>query len=163
MKMLSKNLPLRATLFLALQLSISHVSACGFHSSFEVGANIPRGATWLVIRSYSAVQEGRVPATDKLEGDAGFRRASWWLNLFTRELQKHGVKESYIYLADVGLWAKYQHHAPKRLQLELAPKQQDYNVVVLTSETLSALVSDEITLSRALEFGIISLSESVVG
>ncbi|MGL6259221.1 hypothetical protein [Vibrio sp. WXL210] len=161
--MIYRKLSLLPTLALILSLGTPQVSACGFHSSFEEDANIPRGATWLVIRSYSAVQQGRVPAIEKLEGDAGFRRASWWLNLFTREFQKHGVEESYIYLADVALWAKYQHQAPTRLQLELAPEQQDYNVVVLTSETLGALVSEEITLSRAKELGIISVSEGAVG
>ena len=131
-------------LFFALSFS-SH--ACLLHPALNAqGATIPKGAVWVNIQTQLAMQNGSLIPAQLQSGDAGFRQVSWWLRLFVRSLSEPGMEDFYIYIADIGLWAKHSVNGNVQLELEVEPEQEKSNVIILSRQTLQAIISQELDL-----------------
>ncbi|MEZ9703373.1 hypothetical protein [Vibrio breoganii] len=145
---------IRASVILMLLASQS-AFACLFHAAVpNSDTNIPQGADWTVLRALHHENSQMLTPITKLEGIAGFQRATWWLTLLTKDLESKGVAETYIYLADVGMWSYYQGSNSTRLSFEVEPK-GDFPYLVLTQVTLSNIVSGNITFNQATDSRLI--------
>ncbi|MBC7002986.1 hypothetical protein BIZ37_10490 [Photobacterium sp. BZF1] len=140
-------------LFIALSFS---THACLLHPALNAqGTSTPKGAVWVDIQTQLAMQNGALEPAQLQTGEAGFRQVSWWLRLFTRMLSESGVTHSYIYIADIGLWAKHNVNGNVQLELEVEPEQESSNVIILSRQTLQAIISQNLTYQQGVELGIV--------
>lgn len=141
---------LKHTTALLLMLISHSTFACLFHAQVSTSQlNIPSGADWTILRAMKLENNRELEPITKLESTAGFQRATWWLQLLTKDLEDKGIKETYIYLADVGLWSYYQSTSPNKISFEIEPE-GDFPYLVLTQVTLSNIVSGNITFNQAM-------------
>ena len=125
--------------------------ACVFHATLSADdMYIPQGADWTILRTLEHKNNQQLTAIAKLEGQAGFRRATWWLRLLSKELEDRGIEDTYIYLADVRMWSYYQASNPVKVSFETEPK-GDFPYLVLTQITLSNIVSGNISFDQAMD------------
>ena len=131
--------------------------ACGFHFS-SPDSNVYPGSNQVFLRNIFAQSAGLVQRIDDVEGEFGFRRASLWLGMMSRQLEQMGIRESYILLVDVPMWNHHDLSAFTRLNLDLKNAPEDDGVVLMTTQAgLSALVLEEIDYSAALSEGILMI------
>lgn len=117
----------KLSIFLAVLLFSSIAFSCPFHMSMEYDDNSPvlPGTMQSVLAGMYAEQTGLINPVVTLEGIPAFQRASWWLNLFSRKLEKQGVNNVYILLADVPLWSSYGISNEGKLEVDINPP-EDY-------------------------------------
>lgn len=134
-----------------LLLTSSSVFACLFHAKpSDLNTNIPSGSDWTVLRAMEQEQEQQLESIAKLEGSAGFQRATWWLKLLSQELENQGISQTYIYLADVGMWSYYNPSGTTKMSIEVNPK-GEFTYLVITQIALSNILSGKISFNEAKE------------
>ena len=129
--------------------------ACGFHFSDEETAY--PGAMYVFWKNLTAQHTSVIQKIDPIEGESGFRRASWWLQLMSSQLEQLGVEKSYILLVDIPLWSHYDRSAFQKLTVDFdaAPKEDEDIVLMTTQAGLNALIMGDIDYSKALSEGIL--------
>lgn len=89
-----------------------------------------------------------------IEGQAGLRRASWWLNLMTKN-NPELPKGAYVYVVDRHLWSRISE-SDNTIEVHVSPPTDNVKVLQLSEATLHNLVSDQITLTQARELGVLT-------
>ncbi|WP_394242188.1 hypothetical protein [Vibrio astriarenae] len=135
------------------------VYACLLHAAFSKDIDQPPGALWVQIQTQVLMQEGKLSPTRLLESDAGFRQVHWWLTLLSKELYDTGQEDTYLYLVDIGLWVKYQRSGGGKLEYEVFPDTNNESVIILARQTLHAIVSEQMTLAKALDMEVVANTE----
>ena len=125
--------------------------------SMEYDDNSPvlPGTMQLVLAGMYAEQTGVINPVVTLEGLPAFQRASWWLNLFSRKLEKQGVNDVYILLADVPLWSSYGISNEGKLEVDINPPEDYANTIMLTHVGLQAIIEGNISMQEAFDNNII--------
>ncbi|MGL6258771.1 hypothetical protein [Vibrio sp. WXL210] len=141
----------------ALTLSSASMG-CGFHLSGEDGEPLHPGSTYVIWRTITAEKTKLIEPVPSLEGEAGFRRASWWLTLLARQLEELGVEQTDILIADVPLWSRYEASGSRLIQIDTgAPSVPSSPLVLTTLSGLNALITGQIDLISALEQGFVQV------
>ncbi|GEA51481.1 hypothetical protein VIN01S_22850 [Vibrio inusitatus NBRC 102082] len=141
----------RRTFVILLLLLSQPTFACVFHATLSADdMYIPQGADWTILRSLEHENNQQLTSVSKLEGQAGFQRATWWLKLLSKDLADRGIEDTYIYLADVRMWSHYQASNPAKMSFETEPR-GDFPYLVLTQITLSNIVSGTISFDQAMD------------
>ncbi|MBY5948878.1 hypothetical protein [Photobacterium rosenbergii] len=138
-------------------------SSCLFHGNVD-GTLSPKGAPWTLVTTQLEVNQGGLLPIKILDGDAAFRRAMWWLNLFTRSIEQQStLDEVYIYLTDAKLWAYFNRDNSPMLQFENNPATlSSVEYIALSQTTLSNILSDQITIAQGVDKELVLLSPGFV-
>lgn len=110
------------------------------------------GALDVAIATQKAIRADAILKPSSLDGKKGLRRASWWINLLV-ERYPDQLNGSYIYLVDSQLWSKY--NVGTRVTIHVQAPGSAESVVLLSEATLNSLVNHNITLSKAIELGLV--------
>ncbi|MDO6541513.1 hypothetical protein [Photobacterium sanguinicancri] len=144
---------------LLLVLSLLGASSASWACSYDGQLNNPfaesyPGSLGIALATQRAISQQQITQTNKLEGQPGLRRASWWLQLFVKRSTQL-PNDIHIYLVDSQLWSKY--HAGKPLKIHSKPPSSDDAVLMLSESALDNLVSKKITFTQAINMGLIKL------
>lgn len=104
-------------------------------------------ATQLAIRSQS------MKPLELIEGEAGLRRASWWLNLMVKANPDLSAG-SYVYVVDRQLWSRISE-SDYSIEVHVSPPTESAQVLQLSEAALHNLISEQITIDQARELGVI--------
>ncbi|MGF1752754.1 hypothetical protein L4C33_04055 [Vibrio makurazakiensis] len=132
------------------------VQACSYDGQFNnpFTESFP-GSLDVAIATQSALEGNQLNQIEKLDGNKGLRRASWWLKLMVEQHADEFESVSYIYLVDSHLWSKVNQGN----QIEIhstPPKPNNQSTVMLLSEAaLYALVNDKTDFENAARLGIV--------
>ncbi|KUH63313.1 hypothetical protein ABK16_06180 [Vibrio parahaemolyticus] len=104
-------------------------------------------ATQLAIRSQS------MKPLELIEGEAGLRRASWWLNLMVKATPDLSAG-SYVYVVDRQLWSRISE-SDHSIEVHVSPTTQSAQVLQISEAALHNLISEQITIDQARELGVV--------
>ena len=151
----------KVSFFFAALIFSTVTFACPFHMSMEYDDNSPvlPGTMQLTLAGMYAEQTGIIKPVTQLEGLPAFQRASWWLTLFSRKLELHGVEGVHILLADVPIWSSYGISNEGRLEIDITPPEDLANTIMLTHVSLQAIINGSVSLQEAFENNIILIHQ----
>lgn len=142
-------------IWLIFGLSFSSLSfACLLHPSIDASRTVPTGSVWVNIQSQLALQEGTLVPTQLQDGDNGYRQVSWWLRLLADKHRQDLTKDTYVYVADIALWVKFPKLLESSIMLEEEPQNEEAPVLLISRQSLNAVVSSAMTLEEAFELGV---------
>ncbi|UIP29614.1 hypothetical protein [Photobacterium sp. TLY01] len=104
-------------------------------------------ATQLAIRSQS------MKPLETIDGQAGLRRASWWLNLMVKTYPEL-PSGSYVYVVDRQLWSRI-HETNHSIEVHVPPPADSAKVLQISEAALHNLISNQITLDQARTLGVL--------
>lgn len=135
-------------------LSVGPVWACTFDGVF----NNPfvesyAGAFDVALATHNEVQKRTMIKPDKLDGQAGLRRASWLLTLFIQNQSRELTVGSYIYLVDRRLWSKIE--TDMKLMIHVDQPETSAPVLLMSEAALLNIVSNTIEFQSALDVGVV--------
>ncbi|HHF2906450.1 TPA: hypothetical protein ACPJZ5_004286 [Vibrio diabolicus] len=104
-------------------------------------------ATQLAIRSQS------MKPLELIEGEAGLRRASWWLNLMVKANPDLSAG-SYVYVVDRQLWSRISE-SDHSIEVHVSPPTKSAQVLQISEAALHSLISEQITIDQARELGVV--------
>ncbi|EGQ7739681.1 hypothetical protein [Vibrio parahaemolyticus] len=104
-------------------------------------------ATQLAIRSQS------MKPLELIEGEAGLRRASWWLNLMVKANPDLSAG-SYVYVVDRQLWSRISE-SDHSIEVHVSPTTESAQVLQISEAALHNLISEQITIDQARELGVV--------
>ncbi|HIF5960380.1 TPA: hypothetical protein ACX3FR_003910 [Vibrio parahaemolyticus] len=104
-------------------------------------------ATQLAIRSQS------MQPLESIEGQAGLRRASWWLNLMTQN-NPDLPKGAYVYVVDRQLWSRISKTG-NSIEVHVSPPINNEQVLQISEAALQSLISNQMTIDQARELGVL--------
>lgn len=141
-----------------LSVASQPLLACSYDGQFNnpFSESYP-GALDIAIATQIAIEGGELQRPEKLSGKPGLRRASWWLNLLNKQMASSSYPETYIYLVDSQLWAKYNPSKPIIVHSE--PASPKDSTLMLSETALSALISQNLTLEQAIMLKIANQGE----
>ncbi|MGF1691094.1 hypothetical protein [Photobacterium kagoshimensis] len=147
---------------LLLILSLLGASSAAWACSYDGQFNNPfaesyPGSLSIALATQRAISQQQITQTDKLEGQQGLRRASWWLQLFVKQITLL-PNEVHIYLVDSQLWSKYQVGTPLKIHSDPPPNGEV--VLMLSESALDNLVSKNISITQAMRMGLVNTNES---
>ncbi|MGL6259022.1 hypothetical protein [Vibrio sp. WXL103] len=145
----------RQALLLSILLVSQYTTACLLHPGFSQQGNAPEGATWVVIETQMAMQSGALTPTALQDGLAGFQQVTWWLRLLAQQMSQLDEVDVYLYVSDIELWAKYRRDNQMIEVYEDKPDISSNSMLILTRQTLHALVSKQLTLVQGEKMNII--------
>lgn len=105
-------------------------------------------ATQLAIRSQS------MQPLEVIDGEAGLRRASWWLNLMAKA-HPDLTKGSYVYVVDRQLWSRISE-TDNSIEVHVSPPTDNVKVLQISEAALHNLISNQITFDQARELGVLT-------
>lgn len=155
---------MRHSLYLALVLLIAVpniANSCAFHINGEVGSEslyLP-GSTQILMNTVYRQNQGELSSISHLEGIAGYQRVSWWMQLFSSQLQNYIAEPTPILIVDIAMWAQYQPDIHPRVVLDTGRPKDVSNTIMLTQAALSAIVLEEISFSDARTIGILNIHQ----
>ncbi|AVF62420.1 MULTISPECIES: hypothetical protein [Vibrio harveyi group] len=104
-------------------------------------------ATQLAIRSQS------MKPLELIEGEAGLRRANWWLNLMVKA-NPDLAAGSYVYVVDRQLWSRISE-SDHSIEVHVSPTTESAQVLQISEAALHNLISEQITIDQARELGVV--------
>ncbi|TOE84726.1 hypothetical protein CGJ34_08235 [Vibrio parahaemolyticus] len=107
-------------------------------------------ATQLAIRSQS------MKPLELIEGEAGLRRASWWLNLMLKK-NPDLPKGAYIYVVDRQLWSRISK-TDNSIEVHVSPPSNSEQILQISEAALQSLIANQITIDQARELGVLTES-----
>ncbi|CAH6985850.1 conserved exported hypothetical protein [Vibrio chagasii] len=137
----------------ALAIFATSVGACVYHGEgYVYNAEPPAGSLATVVKSKSYERSGVLKPVPELSGDAAFRRVGWWLQLLANKFPEVGVKQTFVYLSDIELWAYYDIDERTSIFIEDEPVDDggwEYPYMTMTEVTLYSIISGEVSVSAA--------------
>ncbi|KII76084.1 hypothetical protein [Vibrio renipiscarius] len=112
------------------------------------------GALDVSIATQIAIRSKHMQPVPEVNGQAGLRRASWWLNLMTKA-HPDLPKGSYVYLVDHQLWSRISETGGS-IEVHVSPPTENVKVFQISEAALHNLVEKEITIKQARELGVLS-------
>ncbi|MGR5063262.1 hypothetical protein [Photobacterium sp. DNB22_13_2] len=148
-------------LVLITALLSSVTLACPFHMSMEYDDNSPvlPGTMQLALAGMYAEQTGIIHPVTTLEGLPAYQRASWWLTLFSRTLEKQGIEGVYILLTDVPIWSSYGLSDKGKLEVDITPPEDHANTIMFTHVSLQAIIEGNISMQEAFKNNLILIHQ----
>ncbi|CAE6946932.1 hypothetical protein [Vibrio sp. B1FLJ16] len=105
-------------------------------------------ATQLAIRSQS------MKPLELVDGEAGLRRASWWLTLMVKA-NPELPKGSYVYIVDRQLWSRISE-TDNSIEVHVSAPTGSVSVLQLSEAALHNIISEQITLNQARKLGVLT-------
>ncbi len=149
------------SVFLAAIIFSTVTFSCPFHMTMEYEDNSPvlPGTMQLTLAGMYAEQTGIITPVKGLKGIPAFQRASWWLTLFSRTLEKQGIEGVYILLTDVPIWSSYGLSDKGKLEIDIAPPEDLSNTIMLTHVSLQAIIEGTISMQEAFKNNIVIIHQ----
>lgn len=138
-------------------LASPNVWACSYDGLFinPFSESYP-GALDVSIATQLAIRSKSMPPLDIIEGQAGLRRASWWLNLMTKA-NPELLKGAYVYVVDRQLWSRI-NESGRSIDVHVSPPSDKVKVFQISEAALHSLISNQITLDQARKLGVLTES-----
>lgn len=153
---------IRGRCFLAAVLLVLSASVfpCRFHAGGESadGPILP-GSSDIVLQSYLAQQTGEMEQLERLDGMPGYRRASWWLTLLSRQLEEKGLTNLYVVIVDAQMWSKVGASMQMSMELDIAIPEDRTNTLMLSEAALGALASQTLNFEQALDLRVMQIHQ----
>lgn len=111
------------------------------------------GALDVSIATQLAIRSKSMQPLRSIEGQAGLRRAIWWLNLMTRN-NLDLPKGAYVYVVDRQLWSRISETG-NSIEVHVSPPTDIVKVLQISEAALHNLISNQITIGRAHELGVL--------
>lgn len=136
-------------------LASSNVWACSYDGLFNnpFSESYP-GALDVSIATQLAIRSQSMKPINVIDGEAGLRRASWWLNLMVKA-HPELPKGAYVYVVDRQLWSRISEENTL-IEVHVSPPINHEHVLQLTEAALHNLISEQITLEQARELGVLT-------
>ncbi|PFG56301.1 hypothetical protein ATG66_2630 [Vibrio sp. ES.051] len=112
------------------------------------------GALDVSIATQLAVRSQSMQPLEIIDGEAGLRRASWWLNLMTKA-HPDLPKGSYVYVVDRQLWSRISE-TDNSIEVHVSPPTDNVKVLQISEAALHNLISNQITFDQARELGVLT-------
>lgn len=112
------------------------------------------GALDVSIATQFAIRSESIQALEVLEGQAGLRRASWWLNLMAKN-NPDLPKGAYVYVVDRQLWSRISD-TDNSIEIHVSPPMENEKVLQLSEAALQSLVSNRVTINQARQLGVLT-------
>lgn len=133
----------------------SHVTwACSYDGLFTnpFSESYP-GALSVSIATQLTIRSKLMQPLKPIEGHAGLRRASWWLNLMVKN-NPDLPKGAYVYVVDRQLWSRISD-ANNSIEIHVSPPVESAQVLQLSEAALQNLISNQMTIDQARELGVL--------
>ena len=112
------------------------------------------GALDVSIATQLAVRSQSMQPLEAIDGEAGLRRASWWLNLMAKA-HPDLPKGSYVYVVDRQLWSRISE-TDNSIEVHVSPPTDNVKVLQISEAALHNLISNQITFDQARELGVLT-------
>ncbi|WP_375750035.1 hypothetical protein [Vibrio sp. HN007] len=147
-------------MLLSLVVSLTTL-ACPLHFGFDgfEQETIP-GADKMKFATIFYSKHGDIEEPTTLPPGPTFQRASWWLSLLANNLKDPAFESAYIILIDIPLWSRVDPESARGISIDIQPPEALSKVILMTQASLSAVVEKRISISEAIEKGLVSFHEA---
>ncbi|KAB0303605.1 hypothetical protein F2Z80_06420 [Vibrio fortis] len=112
------------------------------------------GALDVSISTQLAIRAKSMNPLELIEGEAGLRRASWWLNLMVKANPELSPG-SYIYVVDRQLWSRISE-TNNSIEVHVSPPNDNARVLQISEAALHNVISNQISIDQARGLGVLS-------
>lgn len=134
--------------------------ACPLHFGFDgfEQETIP-GADKMTFATIFYSKHGDIEEPTTLPPGPTFQRASWWLSLLANNLKDPVFESTYIVLIDIPLWSRIDSDSSRGISIDIQPPESLSKVILMTQASLSAVVEKRISISEAVDKGLVRFHE----